>query len=112
MPPSGANDFFVPLPTRQDPAMFSTTDPARSAAACRAVITPTRSATLGAFLARMVDRIVEGVAAWRRRRHDARYLGYLDAATLNDMQLSHAALRDLGVDPLSSRSGDRQRFPF
>lgn len=84
----------------------------QSSMACCATVIPTRRTTLSARLARVWGRLAVAIAAWRRQRYEARHLGYLDAASLNQMKLSRSTLRELGVDPQALNRLDRGKFPF
>lgn len=61
-------------------------------------------------------RLMKALSTWRleqnQARHEARHLGYLDSAALNDMRLSSAMLRDLGVERMGSDRQGRSNFPF
>lgn len=56
-----------------------------------AVITPTRSADPVSVLTRALDRLIDAWKAWPARRHAARDDMPIDAATLRDLGISHAA---------------------
>lgn len=83
----------------------------RSVQRHRASVIPTARAPLRASLDRLLDRVAQAWVAWRRDRHDARYLRYLDAASLDDMRVDRSLLGQLGAEPRGSR-GARQGFPF
>lgn len=91
--------------------MFQPRPQTRSSMVCCAVVIPTRRTTPVARLSRLWDRLADAVADWRRQRYEARHLGYLDAASLNDMGISRFTLRELGADPNASHHQDRPRFP-
>lgn len=91
--------------------MFQPRPQTHSSMVCCAVVIPTRRTTLAARLSRVWDRLADAMAAWRHRRHEARHLGYLDAASLNDMGISRSTLRELGADPHALHHHDRPRFP-
>lgn len=62
------------------------------------------------------SRLIKALATWRleknQARHEAQHLAYLDSAALNDMRLSSAMLRDLGVERMVSDRQGRSSFPF
>jgi hypothetical protein len=56
-----------------------------------AVITPTRSTDPMSVLARTLDRLTDAWQAWPARRQAAQDDMPIDAATLRDLGISHAA---------------------
>lgn len=60
-------------------------------ATCCAQITPTRTRSLPAALARLLERSLDAVRASVRHARGAERLPALDAATLRDLGLSHAS---------------------
>lgn len=77
----------------------------------RASVIPTCSAPLRAGAERLFDRLAQAWVRWRRQRHDARYLGYLDAPALESMRVDRPTLAQLGASP-RAWPAPRQGFPF
>lgn len=67
---------------------------------------------MGASVKRLRDRVTDAIAAWRRSRHDARYLGYLNDIELGEIGLTRSTLRNMGIHAPARRCRDQERFPF
>ena len=92
--------------------MFNTPAVARTSIPGCATIIPTRRMSLRASIERLRGRAINAIAAWRRDRHDARYLGYLSEIELREIGLSRSALRNMGIHTRSAHQSDQDRFPF
>lgn len=76
---------------------------------CCAVITPTRSSDIWSQVRRLAEGLREEWRAQMSRRHAADDAMPIDAATLRDLGVSHAATLRERVDPLAGR---RQPHPW